>query len=196
MRRAVPSVIAALLLMGVAGCASDDDLANQYRSGNQQNYVAGNGAILEIVPDEREDPVEFSGQLDSGSEMSSSDYEGQILVVNFWYASCPPCRAEAADLEALNVSFADDGVSFLGVNVRDEQAAALAFAKKFGVTYPSVLDQQGKVLLAFSGVVAPNAVPTTLVLDRQFRVAARILGQIPDRSIMEALIEKVLDERS
>ncbi|PVZ93217.1 alkyl hydroperoxide reductase [Amnibacterium flavum] len=188
-------VTAGVLLVVLSGCAGGDDLADQYRSGNQQNYVAGNGAILEIVPDDREDPVEFSGQLDSGSEVSSSDYEGEVLVVNFWYASCPPCRAEAADLEAVNAAFADQGVSFLGVNVRDDQAAAVAFAKKFGVTYPSLLDQEGQVLLAFSGVVAPNAVPTTLVLDREFRVAARILGQIPDRSILEGLIDRVLAEQ-
>ncbi|BDI21258.1 thiol-disulfide isomerase [Herbiconiux sp. L3-i23] len=185
-----------MLVIGVlAGCASADPIAEQYRSGSEQNYVAGDGSVLEIAAESRDEPVTFAGELDTGGTLSSSDFDGDILVVNFWYASCPPCRAEAPDLEAVNLAYADKGVSFLGVNVRDDSAAALAFADTFNVTYPSLLDREGRILLEFSGLVAPNAVPTTLVLDRQSRVAARVLGQLSDRSILESLIDRVLAEK-
>ena len=139
--------------------------------------------------------ISFSGELDTGGTADSDDWLGSVVVVNFWYAACPPCRAEAPDLESLYQQFHPDGVVFIGVDVRDEAATALAFAETFGITYPSILDTRGgEVQLAFAGEVAPNAVPTTIVLDREGRVASRIIGQIPDRSVLETLIEDVIGE--
>ncbi|RFA06555.1 hypothetical protein B7R54_19055 [Subtercola boreus] len=179
--------------MTLTGCASND-LADQYRDGTGKNYVSGNGTVTEIPASERSEAPTFSGTLDTGQSASSENYKGQVTVVNFWYAGCAPCRAEAPDLQALYTQFLPDGVAFLGVNVRDQLPTAQAFTKTYGVTYPSFIDTSGSVLLAFSGVVAPNAVPTTLVLDRDGKVAARVLGQILARSTLEALIQKVLDE--
>jgi hypothetical protein len=85
-------------------------------------------------------------------------------------------------------------VNFLGVNVRDQAATAISFNERFGITFPSIMDQDGKAQLAFSSQVPPNAVPTTLILDAQGRVAARILGQIKDASILSTLIEDVAAE--
>jgi thiol-disulfide isomerase/thioredoxin len=130
-----------------------------------------------------------------GGTFSSADYAGQILVVNFWYAGCPPCRLEAPDLEALHQEFRDEGVVFIGVNILDQAPTALAFADEFGVTYPSIMDtNQGSVRLAFAGQVAPNAVPTTVVLDQQSRVAARISGLLTDPDVLAELIRDVQTE--
>ncbi|MGA1033366.1 MAG: TlpA family protein disulfide reductase, partial [Aquiluna sp.] len=119
--------------------------------------------------------------------------EGFVVVMNWWYAACAPCRAEAPDMAALSEEFADQGVQFVGVNVRDTAETALAFDRNFGITYPSIMDaQSGAVSLAFSGVVSPQAVPTTLVIDREGRVSARILGRI-DKSILRELIETVVE---
>lgn len=115
--------------------------------------------------------------------------------MNFWYAGCAPCRAEAPQLEALWEKYRDQGVGFIGVNVRDQAGTARAFSKAYGITYPSILDvNDGNAQLAFSGTVAPNAVPTTVVLDREGRVASRILGQLQDESILDTLIVSTLAE--
>lgn len=186
---------AALLgVLPLSGCSSDD-LAEQYREGSGKNYVAGNGTITEAPADQRGKPIEFSGSSDAGGQLASSEFEGQLLVVNVWCAGCAPCRKEAPDLEALSEKYEPVGVQFIGINVRDQVATARAFAETYGVTYPSIIDvDRGEALLAFSGVVAPNAVPTTLVLDAEHRVAARVLGRVTSPSILEALIETVLSE--
>ncbi|MFO7690799.1 MAG: TlpA disulfide reductase family protein, partial [Cryobacterium sp.] len=138
---------------------------------------------------------DFAGEVESGEPVTSADYLGEVLVVNFWYASCAPCRAEADDLQAVNAQFTGQGAEFLGVNVRDQAPSALAFNKNYSITYPSVLDvDQGRMQLAFSGSIPPNAVPTTLVLDREGRVAARILGQVLEASILETLIADTIAE--
>lgn len=182
------------LALGLTACSSDP-LAQQYRDGSGKNYIAGDGSITEITLKNRGKPIQFSADLEDGTPITSSDYTGHVVVVNFWYAGCPPCRAEAPDLEKTYTTFASQGVRFLGVNVRDQAATASSFASEFGITYPSVLDvDKGTMQLAFSGIVAPNAVPTTLVLDRQGRVAARVLGKIPDASVLAALITTVVKE--
>ena len=158
-------------------------------------YVAGDGSVLEIPQADRGDPIEFAGVGDDGQRITSSDYAGDVLVVNFWYAGCAPCRLEAPDLEAIYQAYQPLEVGFLGVNVRDQAATAQEFATTFGVTYPSIIDTDAGVQLSFAGQVAPNAVPTTLVLDQQGRVAARILGRVTEVSILESLIDRVLQEK-
>ena len=117
------------------------------------------------------------------------------MVVNFWYAGCPPCRLEAPDLEALHQEFLDYGVVFVGVNIIDQAPTARAFAEEFGVTYPSIIDtNDGSVRLAFAGQVAPNAVPTTLVMDQQGRIAARISGLLSEPDVLAELIRDVQGE--
>ncbi|MFE4949024.1 TlpA family protein disulfide reductase [Leifsonia sp. NPDC056665] len=184
----LPAAAAATALL-LSGCTSNDALANQYRSGNGQNYIAGDGSVSEYAAANRGAPVAFSGTLADGTAVSSKDYAGKVLVVNFWYAGCPPCRVEAPDLESLSQKYASQGVSFLGVNLYDSASTAASFEQDKGVTYPSVLDRDtGSVLLAFSKTVPPKATPTTIVIDKQGRVAARILGAIPDKSILDSLI--------
>ena len=184
----LPAAAAATALL-LSGCSSNDSLATQYRSGNGQNYIAGDGSVSEYAAANRGAPVAFSGKLADGTTVSSKDYAGKVLVVNFWYAGCPPCRVEAPDLESLSQKYASQGVSFLGVNLYDSASTAASFEQDKGVTYPSVLDRDtGSVLLAFSKTVPPKATPTTIVIDKQGRVAARILGAIPDKSILDSLI--------
>ncbi|MCS5732173.1 TlpA disulfide reductase family protein [Herbiconiux daphne] len=184
------TAVAATLLL--AGCSSDP-LAQQYLDGSNKGYISGDGTVTEVEPADRGEPVQFTGTDENGGTVSSADYAGQVLVLNFWYAGCAPCRAEAPDLEKLNNDFQGRDVSFLGVNVRDQAPTAISFAETYDVTYPSVIDTDGAMQLAFSGTVAPNAVPTTLVIDQQGRVAARILGQLSDASILETLITSNLE---
>ncbi len=193
--RRIGVAVALVAVITLSGCATDT-LAEQSRSGSDKHYISGDGRITEIAAAQREKPVTFTGTLENGSTVTSSDYVGKVLVVNFWYAACAPCRAEAPDLEKNYLEFEAQGVGFLGVNVRDQVETAVAFAQTYKITYPSTIDAAtGTMQLAFSGRVAPNAVPTTLVIDKQGRVAARVLGQLPDASVLKALITSALAEK-
>jgi len=191
-KRAVTGLVAgAIALLALAGCASADGVAAGYGGG--QGYVSGDGAYLEIPAADRGAPVEFSGPTIDGSDFGSTELAGEVAVVNFWYAGCPPCRLEAPDLADLSAELAD--VPFVGVNVYDTSDVARVFNDENGIAYPSILDvSTGSVQLAFAGSVAPNAVPTTLVLDREGRVAARISGLVRDPEILRSMIEKVQAE--
>lgn len=190
MSKNLTTVIAAgvaALALTLAGCSSDP-LAEQYREGSNKNYIAGDGSVTEIALENRGDVITFSGTTETGETVDSAEYLGNVLVVNFWYAGCAPCRAEAPDLEKVYQETSPSGVNFLGVNVRDQAPTIDSFNERFGITYPSIIDQDGKAQLSFAAQVPPNAVPTTLVLDAQGRVAARILGQLKDPSILKTLI--------
>lgn len=193
-KRALVAAVAVAAL-ALTGCSSDP-LAEQYREGSGKNYIAGDGSVTEIAVENRGEPITFSGTTETGETVTSEQYLGNVLVVNFWYAGCAPCRAEAPDLEKVYQESAPSGVNFLGVNVRDQAATATTFNERFGITYPSIIDQNGQAQLAFASQVPPNAVPTTLILDAQGRVAARILGQLRDPSILSTLIKDIAAESS
>jgi thiol-disulfide isomerase/thioredoxin len=181
-----------LLTLTLTGCTANDPLANQYKAGDNKNYIAGDGSVTEFAPGNRGAVVSWAGTTVTGDSISSADLAGVVTVMNFWYAGCAPCRAEAPDLVALQATNKD--VQFVGVNVRDSAETANAFERNFKITYPSVIDaQNGQVLLAFTGIVTPQAVPTTIVIGKDGKVTARVLGRI-DKSILSALIKTAAQE--
>ena len=187
------AVASALLL---TGCTSDP-LADQFREGSGKNYIAGDGTISVYDSADRGDAIEFSGETIEGEQYDSADDAGKVQVVNFWYAGCAPCRAEAPILQEVHEAVDPADVSFVGVNVRDQAGTAAPFEKDYGITYPSVLDvETGEAQLAFAGRVPPAAVPTTIVLDQDGRVAARVLGQLKDASILQTIIDDLLAEQA
>ncbi|WP_233438779.1 TlpA family protein disulfide reductase [Kocuria varians] len=191
-RTGLVAVVASLGL-ALTGCATtDDNLAQQANAGGDKGYVAGDGSVSEYAADKRGEPVAFDAKMFDGSTVTAESLRGKPAVVNFWYAGCAPCRAEAPDLVALHGEYKDEA-QFLGVNLRDQQATAEAFERNFKVGYPSASDLDGAVLLALSDYVPPQAVPTTLVLDSQGRVAARVLGKA-DKSTLAALIKDTVAE--
>lgn len=190
-------VPAALLATLLSGCTPEaGHLADQYESGGGEGYISGDGRVVQLAASDREKPVAFEGTLDTGDAFSSADALGEVVVVNFWYASCPPCREEAPDLEAIHQQFADADVTVLGVNVSDTAETARQFETKHGVSYPSLIDyEDNAVQLAFAGgKYAPNSVPTTLVLDKQGRVAARFSGLIESRGVVADIVDELLAE--
>lgn len=182
--------------LGLAGCSGGSNLSDQWNEGGDKGYVSGDGSSTSTPIDERTEPVVFEGTVEDGSTFSNKDIAGDVTVVNFWYAGCAPCRAEAPDLVAAHAEFADDGVQFIGVNTRDQVAQAEQFAEQFNVEYPSIMDNAGgrEVQRAFAGQVPLNAVPTTLILDREGRVAHRVIGQLAGESQLRTLIQETLDE--
>ncbi len=189
------ALAAAVMISALAltACGSDNDDLAQRASNDGTNFVAGDGSVQEYAPENRGEPVEFESTLFDGSEVSPERWAGEVTVINFWYAACAPCRVEAPDLQALHEEFDDEGVQFYGVNTRDTQATAEAFERNFGITYPSMEDRSGQVMMAMTSYVPPSAVPTTLVLDREGRVSARIIG-IAEPGTLRALITTALEE--
>lgn len=180
-------------VLPLAACVGEEDpLAKQAREGNNKNYIAGDGSVQEYGPESRTEPVEIEAVAYDGQKIDSADWIGQVTVLNFWYAACAPCRIEAPHLVELSKEF-DGKAEFLGINVRDEKEAAEAFERTFGIKYPSVQDTQGTIQLAMTKYVPLKAVPTTLVIDKQGRVSARILG-VAEKATLKALITTALAE--
>lgn len=199
-RRSAIAAAAAALAIGLVGCSTGDadSLSAQWQAGGDKGYVAGDGSSASFPASERGNPVEFSGETEFGNELGSADTLGSVTVVNFWYAGCAPCRAEAPDLVEAYDEFAPKGVQFVGVNTRDQAAQATQFGVEFGIEYESILDNAGgrTVQRAFAGQIPLNAVPTTLILDREGRVAHTVVGQLAGASQLRTLITETLDEQT
>ena len=178
------------LLLTLAGCSRGTGTS----AVADQGYISGDGTVRTVPPPERDAPVRFSGTTLDGARFDLRNHRGDVVVVNVWGSWCPPCIAEAPVLQQVWEQTRGDGVQFVGIDFNDNRAAALAHERRFGVTYPSVEDESGQVLLALRGSLPPRAVPSTLVVDRRGRVAARVLGQVSGPTL-RTLLRDVLAER-
>ncbi|MGH3242243.1 MAG: TlpA family protein disulfide reductase [Spirillospora sp.] len=186
------AVAAAVALCGLlAGCAGTSASGNG-PDGGDNRFVSGDGNVTEYKPAGRKSVQDVSGEHLDGRPFKLADLKGKVVVVNFWASWCAPCRGEAPSLQQVYGENKAKGVEFLGVNFKDSKANAQAFERKFKVTYPSLFDANGQVTLAFREV-PPSAVPSTLVLDRQGRVAARVIGATT-YSKLNPLVAKALAE--
>lgn len=189
-RRALTGAVVLAATLGLAACAQDSGASTDVVG---QGFVSGDGSVRTWDADERGDVVALTGTDYEGEQVDTSAWLGDVVVLNTWYAACAPCRAEAPDLVALAKDRADDGVQVLGINTTDEAGAAQAFQRRFDVPYPSIDDRSGEVVAALSGTVPLQAVPSTVVLDREGRVAARVIGLV-EGSTLTALVDDVLAE--
>lgn len=192
-------LVAAIAVTGCSGGGNGP--ASAWNDGTDKGYVSGDGSTTSIPPSERTEPVVYSGTTEQGDTYGSNDTLGSVTVINFWYAGCAPCRAEAPEIVEVYDEFGagasgPDSVKFVGVNTRDQVAQAAQFSKEFGIEYPSIMDNAGDrdVQRAFAGQVPLNAVPTTLVLDAEGRVAHRIIGQLAAASQLRQLVNETLAE--
>jgi thiol-disulfide isomerase/thioredoxin len=193
MRRALAALVAAgALLTGCSGGGSDPvDVTN----GGEFRFVAGTPAGEVIPPDERASAPDFSGTLLDGDPFESAQLDGQVAVINFWGSWCAPCRVETPEFSEVAQETADEGVQFLGINVKEtDKQFALAFVDRFGIVFPSLYDPRGEVALAFRDYPA-NAIPSTIVLDPQGRVAAVYTGEVAQDDL-RAVLDRVLAEAS
>ena len=150
----------------------------------QLEVIDPEGTVGLIDPADRVPAPVLSGPTLDGEELDVSSLTGDVVVVNFWASWCAPCRAEADNLSAVAQQTADDGVVFVGVNVKDEPGNARAFERSYDVPYASIHDQPGALLTRFRKLV-PQTPPTTLLLDRQGRIAARFIGGITEAELLE-----------
>lgn len=190
-RRALfTSAIAVGTAVVLSACSENDELADQ--AGSDQGYVSGSGVVSRVPAEDRGEPLDLSFETLDGKSMSLADLRPTPVVVNLWYAACPPCRKEAPDLKSVAEEFGDKA-QFVGVNVRDQEAAANAFIQNYQVPYPNMLDSNGEMVSLLSGVLPPQATPSTVVLDAKGRAAARVVGEV-DASTLKGLIEDVQSE--
>ncbi|WP_240809638.1 TlpA disulfide reductase family protein [Actinomadura sp. WMMA1423] len=183
---------AAALCALLAGCAGTG-AADGGPDGGDNRFISGNGNVTEYKPADRKGLSNVGGEQLDGKAFKLADLKGKVVVVNFWASWCAPCRGEAPSLQQVYDEKKAQGAEFLGVNFKDAKPNAQAFERKFKVTYPSLFDADGRVTLAFRDV-PPSAIPSTLVLDRQGRVAARIIGATTYTKL-NPLVGKVLAEK-
>jgi thiol-disulfide isomerase/thioredoxin len=184
-------VLSAGLLASLAACSSS---AADGEAGGGQGFVAGDGSSQVIDKADRVGIGEVAGTTLDGEQLSLDDFAGDVVVLNIWGSWCAPCRAEAPALQQVSADTRKDGVQFVGINTRDQQAAAIAFEKNFGITYPSLVDTDGRLQLAFRDSLPANSIPSTLVLDREGLVAARVLGASTYSELTD-LVDQVVAER-
>ncbi|GGO73353.1 TlpA family protein disulfide reductase [Nocardioides deserti] len=180
---AAVAVFAGLVL---AGCT-------QTEGTGEKGFISGDGIVTVLPVAEREPVPDLAGRTLDGQALALAEYgAGKTVVINVWGSWCGPCRAEADDLVEADAELPDNGenaVAFLGINVRDPSiAAAEAFVREFGIAYPSIVDE-GEVLLAFSDTLPANAIPSTVVIDDQGRVAASIIGETTKATLVGVVDE-------
>lgn len=191
------ALAAAVLAVALAGCTTGGGVSTEYNGSGDGDYTSGDGTTQFYAPDHRGDPIVFEGKTENGDTISSADLAGKLVLVNFWYAGCGPCRTEADDLNSLYDEYSSKGVEFVGVNIRDDAATALSFEKEHSVEYDSILDvTDAAVTLAFAKPAPPSTTPTTFLLDTQGRVAARFTSAIDPRvKVVSAMIDDLLKEK-
>ncbi|ESP98499.1 Thiol-disulfide oxidoreductase ResA [Streptomyces sp. ADI96-15] len=185
------AAVAALLLT-----ACGEGNGGTAQSGSGANYVAGKDGIAKVDKEERKDAPALGGETLDGSTFDLADHKGKVVVVNVWGSWCAPCRAEAPNLVKVAEDTAGQGVQFVGINTRDSnKGPAIAFEKDYEVGYPSLYDPQGKQILRFPrGSLSPQAIPSTVVIDRDGKIAARTLQAVSEKQL-RAMIDPVLAEK-
>ncbi len=180
-------VLLAVLLVGAVASACGGAPGT-----GDKGYVDGQGIITRLSVKERKQPGPVAGTTLEGKPLSLEQYAGKVVVLNVWGSWCPPCRKEAGLLAGAARELAKDDVVFVGVNTKDSSVdQGLAFQRRYDVPYPSLFDPSGRALLAFHGTLNPSAIPSTVVLDRDGRVAASILGEVPSQQTLVDLVRDV-----
>jgi peroxiredoxin len=190
---------AALLTGGVAVAAlvlSACGSGGTKGGGGNTGFVTGTDGIATVEKGNRTPAPDLSGKTLDGKQLDVADYKGKIVVLNIWGSWCPPCRLEAKNFVKVSEDLKDQGVQFVGINTRDTSTRpALAYEKSYGVTYPSLYDPTGRLMLRFKkGTLNPQAIPSTIIIDRDGKVASRSLQALSEESLRN-MIKPILAEK-
>jgi len=183
-------MLAVVLVTGCSTTGADEPT----RAGNQEGYVGAEKSVTIIEPDQRQAAPDISGSVlgEKGNTISTAELTGKVVVLNVWGSWCGPCRAEAPALQRASEQTAKIA-RFVGLNTRDyDQGPPVAFNRSNAITYPSIWDPTGSVLVSLSGTLPPTAIPSTLIIDERGRVAARIVGPVTEKTLVD-LIGDVAD---
>lgn len=189
---AAATVAAAALVL--TGCSSSGSSSS---GDGQVGFVTVKGTNLSKADaGKRGDAPDISGETLEGNPVKLSDYRGKVVVLNVWGSWCGPCREEAKNLQAVADEYKDKDVQFLGINTRDsDKTNAVRFEQEKGVTFPSLFDPAGTQLLKFpKGSLNPQSIPTTLIVDRDGKLAARAVGGTTQEAL-ESILQPVVAEQ-
>jgi thiol-disulfide isomerase/thioredoxin len=175
------------LLAGATACGSSPE---QGAGGNYGFVSAGSAGVDQVAITNRQPAPALSGPLVDGQRFDLASTRGSVTVVNFWASWCGPCRGETPNLEAVAKQTAPSGVRFVGVNVKDSKAAAASFMRDKDVTYPSLYDDDGSLAARWPIAVG---LPSTVVLDRQGRIAARFTAAVDENQLLP-VVQRVAAE--
>lgn len=191
-RAALLTAGAAVAALVLTACGSGGTKGGAGGSG----FVAGKDGISTVAKSDRVAIPDLSGKTVDGKQLDVADYKGKVVVLNVWGSWCPPCRAEAPNFVKVAKETAGQGVQFVGINTRDANVSlARSFEKDKGVTYPSLFDPTGKLMLRFKkGTLNPQTIPSTLVIDRDGKIAARTLQALSEDKLRE-MLDPVLAEK-
>ena len=183
-RRTLLAAATAVAWAALVGCSGEE--TDQTSPGQQYEFTGATPAATVLDEAARAPAPTFDGELLDGSPFESSSLTGDIAVINFWGSWCAPCRVETPEFQAVYAAVADQDMQFLGIDVKDQRQLAVAFVDSVDATYPSLFDPRGEVALAFRGYPA-NVVPSTILLDRQGRVAAVYTGAVRGDDLRTAI---------
>ncbi|GAA2838832.1 TlpA disulfide reductase family protein [Kitasatospora paracochleata] len=192
-RLRLAATLGAAAVLALTGCSGTGSASGDGQAG----FITGKGGVDTAAAGHRQDAPDISGTgLDGSGKVGLADFKGKVVVLNIWGSWCSPCRAEAKGLQEVAQKYADQGVQFLGINTRDtDPANAISFEKNFGITYPSIYDPDGTQILKFpKGSLNPQSIPTTIVVDRQGRLAARAMRALSSDDL-EAMLRPVVAEQ-
>jgi thiol-disulfide isomerase/thioredoxin len=193
-RRSLLAAAAAAAVLAVTGCDGGAIGADTPASSGQ-SFVGHSYSSTFYPAGRRPLAPTVSGTTLTGEHLSLARYHGDTIVLNFWGSWCAPCRAEAPALGQLARQLNSRGVRFVGVDIRDEPDSALAFMQQFNVGYPSINDPSDEIALEFRTTVPPADIPTTLVIDRDGRIADRIFGASSYSELL-SIIDQVIGQRA
>ncbi|MER6072334.1 TlpA disulfide reductase family protein [Streptomyces sp. NPDC001817] len=184
-RAVLLSAVAAALALTLSACGKGGTSGG----GGNTNFVTGNNGISTVAAGKRDAAPELSGKTIDGKTLDVADYKGQVVVINVWGSWCSPCREEAQYFAKVSKQYEGKGVQFVGINTRDTSTTpAVNFEKEHGISYPSLYDPTGRLMLRFKkGTLNPQLIPSTLVIDRHGKVAARALEALDDTTLLKML---------
>ncbi|MGW0882099.1 TlpA family protein disulfide reductase [Streptomyces sp. NPDC002671] len=184
-RAVLLGAVAALAALTLSACGKGGISGG----GGNTNFVTGRNGIATAPQGKRDAAPDLSGKTIDGSTVDVADYKGKVVVINVWGSWCGPCREEAKYFSQVSRDYKDKGVQFVGINTRDTSTTpAVAFEKEHGITYPSLYDPTGRLMLRFKkGTLNPQLVPSTIVIDRNGKLAARALEPLDDTALLKML---------
>ena len=186
----VRKLASVLFCLFISACATPN--ASIQNSGDA-GFISGDGTATFLQVEQRNSAPELTALDFEGKAIDLNDYKNKVIVLNVWGSWCGPCRKEASELQELYIKNKDSGVEFIGINIRDSKVSAEKFITNFGITYPNILDRDGVKLLGFKDTLPANAIPSTVLVDKNGKVAARQLGPI-DRALVQGFISSLVDE--
>ncbi|MEV8555622.1 TlpA disulfide reductase family protein [Streptomyces sp. NPDC051917] len=191
-RAVLLSAVAAIAALTLSACGKGGTSGG----GGNTNFVTGNNGIATVPAGKRAAAPDLSGKTIDGKTLDVADYKGQVVVINVWGSWCGPCREEAQYFAKVSKQYEGKGVQFVGINTRDTSTTpAVAFEKEHGIGYPSLYDPTGRLMLRFKkGTLNPQLIPSTLVIDKQGKVAARALEALDDTALLK-MLKPVLAEK-